>query len=203
MPKAETSRAKTKLKAPKSSIKHNTEIDDIFSTAKGKGKPSDKAASKDTPNSTSTSHTPLRESPTVSKTERKQKSKLILSAAGEPSLASGKPPTNDADGAGGSGNLHQRRHRSPEAPASAPDVVVDPSTNIEAKARKLNQKLKIGKDSDSQQLTEEDLRFVDSRGTGPRRRTEEGFLIYKEDELGITGKGGDTPLCPFDCDCCY
>ncbi|KAG8915778.1 hypothetical protein FRC00_014365 [Tulasnella sp. 408] len=132
---------------------------------------------------------PLRESATVSKKERKQKSKPLLSAR-EPSLASGKPPVNDAGGAGDSANLHQKRRRLQEAPASAPDVVVDPSTNIEAKARKLNQKLKIGKDSDTQQLTEEDLRFVDSRGTGPRRRTEEGFLIYKEDELGITGKGG-------------
>ncbi|KAH9944482.1 DUF1764-domain-containing protein [Epithele typhae] len=49
---------------------------------------------------------------------------------------------------------------------------------------------------------EEDDRFKDSRGTGPRRKTEEGFAIYKEDELGITAQGGDTPLCPFDCQCC-
>ena len=25
--------------------------------------------------------------------------------------------------------------------------------------------------------------------------------MYKEDELKM-GQGGDTPLCPFDCDCC-
>jgi hypothetical protein len=25
--------------------------------------------------------------------------------------------------------------------------------------------------------------------------------MYKEDELNI-GQGGDTGLCPFDCDCC-
>ncbi|KAG9032048.1 hypothetical protein FS837_002822 [Tulasnella sp. UAMH 9824] len=188
MPKAESSRVKTNLKAPKSSIKRTTEIDDIFSTAKGKGKPSDKAAGKDTSSATSTSHTPHGQSPTVSKRERKQKSKLLLLASGEPSPASGKPPADDAEGA--SGNLGQRRRQSPGAPASAPEVVVDPSTKIEAKARKLNQKLKIRKDTDTQQLTEEDLGFVDSRGTGPRRRTEEGFFIYKEDELGITGKGG-------------
>nr|GAT47862.1 predicted protein [Mycena chlorophos] len=46
-------------------------------------------------------------------------------------------------------------------------------------------------------------KFKDSRGTGPRRKTEEGFAIYKEDELGINDEGGDTPLCPFDCDCCF
>jgi len=51
------------------------------------------------------------------------------------------------------------------------------------------------------------------------RKTEEGWNVYKEDELGITAHGGgklnllllfslfyplgpDTPLCPFDCQCC-
>lgn len=37
----------------------------------------------------------------------------------------------------------------------------------------------------------------------PRKRTEEGYTVYGEDELGLNKKGGDTPLCPFDCDCCY
>uniref|UniRef100_A0A7S0RKZ3 DUF1764 domain-containing protein n=1 Tax=Chlamydomonas leiostraca TaxID=1034604 RepID=A0A7S0RKZ3_9CHLO len=37
-----------------------------------------------------------------------------------------------------------------------------------------------------------------------RKKTEEGYAIYTEDELGLTkAGGGDTPLCPFDCDCCY
>jgi len=50
----------------------------------------------------------------------------------------------------------------------------------------------------------EDLdRFKDSRGTGPRRKTEEGFSIFKEAELGINPEAGGTPLCPFDCDCCF
>lgn len=34
------------------------------------------------------------------------------------------------------------------------------------------------------------------------RKTEEGFLIFKEAELGINPEAGGTPLCPFDCDCC-
>ena len=54
---------------------------------------------------------------------------------------------------------------------------------------------------------EEEARFKDSRGNGPRtcepsstflytechstgRKTEEGFAIYKEDELGISNTGG-------------
>lgn len=42
------------------------------------------------------------------------------------------------------------------------------------------------------------------QGKSGRKKTEEGFVIYTEDELGLGKKGGgDTPLCPFDCDCCY
>lgn len=36
-----------------------------------------------------------------------------------------------------------------------------------------------------------------------RKRTEEGFAIYSEAELGLSKHGGDTPDCPFDCDCCF
>lgn len=56
--------------------------------------------------------------------------------------------------------------------------------------------------------------FADIRGTKKRKmpllelsllvvgkRTFEGLTLYQEDELRI-GQGGDTPLCPFDCDCC-
>ncbi|GIL42361.1 hypothetical protein Vafri_357 [Volvox africanus] len=44
--------------------------------------------------------------------------------------------------------------------------------------------------------------FGEATGKG-RKRTEEGFAIYTEDELGLGKKGGDTDLCPFDCDCCF
>ena len=30
-----------------------------------------------------------------------------------------------------------------------------------------------------------------------------GFNVYTEEQLGISTKGGDTPLCPFDCQCCF
>lgn len=61
--------------------------------------------------------------------------------------------------------------------------------------------------------TERDDDFADIRGTKKRihvmilatnssgKRTADGFTIYNEDELKM-GQGGDTPLCPFDCDCC-
>jgi hypothetical protein len=38
--------------------------------------------------------------------------------------------------------------------------------------------------------------------TTGRRYTEDGLPIYTEEELNI-GKGGGTPLCPFDCNCCF
>lgn len=38
---------------------------------------------------------------------------------------------------------------------------------------------------------------------GPRKRTEEGFRIFSEEELGLLKSGGETDNCPFDCDCCY
>jgi hypothetical protein len=36
-----------------------------------------------------------------------------------------------------------------------------------------------------------------------RKKTEEGFTIYTEDELGLGSKGGNTDKCPFDCECCF
>ncbi|XP_028768790.1 uncharacterized protein C6G9.01c-like [Neltuma alba] len=38
----------------------------------------------------------------------------------------------------------------------------------------------------------------------PRKTTEDGLAIYTEDELGIDkADAGNTPLCPFDCSCCF
>ncbi|KAG9222945.1 hypothetical protein CCMSSC00406_0000366 [Pleurotus cornucopiae] len=42
-----------------------------------------------------------------------------------------------------------------------------------------------------------------SAKTSSRKTTEEGWAIFKEDELGINPEAGDTPECPFDCKCCY
>lgn len=34
-----------------------------------------------------------------------------------------------------------------------------------------------------------------------RRKTDDGFNLYTEEELGL-GESGTTPDCPFDCQCC-
>ncbi|KAI0793399.1 hypothetical protein C8Q75DRAFT_750060 [Abortiporus biennis] len=86
-----------------------------------------------------------------------------------------------------------------------PETVIDPSTTLALSARKksTDTAATISTKKTSRDHRDDEARFKDSRGTGPRRKTEEGFSIYKEDELGITGQGGDTPLCPFDCQCCF
>ena len=54
--------------------------------------------------------------------------------------------------------------------------------------------------------SEDDDAFADSRGAiadSKRKRTEEGFRILTEEELGLDRPdAGETDLCPFDCDCC-
>ncbi|KAJ7597178.1 hypothetical protein C8J56DRAFT_919417 [Mycena floridula] len=79
---------------------------------------------------------------------------------------------------------------------AVPETFIDPSARISNTKRP---KVASAKSA----LEPDDKKFQDSRGSGPRRKTEEGWSIYKEDELGIGDTGGDTPLCPFDCECCF
>ncbi|KAI0651742.1 hypothetical protein C8Q79DRAFT_922410 [Trametes meyenii] len=80
-----------------------------------------------------------------------------------------------------------------------PKTVFDPSLGApdskEGKKRRLDQlPAAAPKAKRPKKAREEEERFKDSRGTGPRRKTEEGFSIYKEDELGITDQGGGQSL---------
>lgn len=87
-----------------------------------------------------------------------------------------------------------------------PETVVDPSlkSSSTSKRTKLDTPVSSQREKIYHETRKEDEdRFKDSRGSGPRRKTDDGFNIYKEDELGISNAGGDTPLCPFDCECCF
>ncbi|XP_059435374.1 uncharacterized protein C6G9.01c [Corylus avellana] len=45
--------------------------------------------------------------------------------------------------------------------------------------------------------------FVDPPSR-PKKRTKDGLALYTEEELGINkADAGSTPLCPFDCSCCF
>ncbi|CAK63756.1 unnamed protein product (macronuclear) [Paramecium tetraurelia] len=46
-------------------------------------------------------------------------------------------------------------------------------------------------------------RFQNSKQEQSKTKyTEEGYKVYSTDDLKI-GKGGNTNLCPFDCECCF
>ncbi|KAG1716557.1 hypothetical protein ID866_609 [Astraeus odoratus] len=80
---------------------------------------------------------------------------------------------------------------------SNPETIVDPSLDSNRPKR---QKTKghssagtLSKKNTSKEISKDDEeRFRDSRGTGPHRKTEEGYNIYKEDELRIGNEGGGT-----------
>jgi len=48
----------------------------------------------------------------------------------------------------------------------------------------------------------DDMGFTREGGPKQRKKTEEGWNIYTEEELRLGG-GGGTPLCPWDCQCCW
>ncbi|CAH7683533.1 hypothetical protein PPACK8108_LOCUS22242 [Phakopsora pachyrhizi] len=76
--------------------------------------------------------------------------------------------------------------------------ILDPSQRLITRSSKINQlqsKRKLNSEED-----EEELKFRDSRGN--RAKTDDGLYIYSIEELRI-GLGGETPECPFDCNCCF
>jgi Mg-chelatase subunit ChlI len=100
--------------------------------------------------------------------------------------------------------ISQSKPVEPKSPA--PEVVHDPSSQPRSSKRHSSHATKrTAPSSKKRKLVDkhDEDSFNDSRGTGPRRKTEEGFSIYKEAELGINVEAGGTPLCPFDCKCCF
>ncbi|OSD03540.1 DUF1764-domain-containing protein [Trametes coccinea BRFM310] len=159
-----------------------SEIDEIFAS---KGKPSSLAALNASASSSS--------QPPEKKSKKKKKEKRKRDDADTPAEGKEDEPAPP--------NTKPVKRKVPE-------TVFDPSASLpsakEAKTRKADKSAGAPpKAKKPKKDREEEERFKDSRGTGPRRTTEEGFAIYKEDELGITDQGGDTPLCPFDCQCCF
>ncbi|KAH8108284.1 DUF1764-domain-containing protein [Phellopilus nigrolimitatus] len=179
-----------------------SEIDDIFSgrvskvavASSGKGK------GKAVPNSTPTQSTKKSKKRKRREGEGEPGADAVIDKASSSSSSKvSKKKKNPKDGTIVDGDVAKKvkRPRVVETvrdPSAAPSV--PQKTPVSSSATKSKTKKGAGPDG-------ERVRFTDSRGTGPRRKTEEGFSVFKEDELGIGDEGGDTPLCPFDCDCCF
>ncbi|CAM8961270.1 unnamed protein product [Rhodiola kirilowii] len=66
--------------------------------------------------------------------------------------------------------------------------------NIDVKEKNVKRSNKLPADGDL---------FVDTDSSKPRKKSS-GVKIYTEEELGLNrSDAGGTPLCPFDCDCCF
>ncbi|KAF9532074.1 hypothetical protein CPB83DRAFT_56702 [Crepidotus variabilis] len=83
---------------------------------------------------------------------------------------------------------------SPSKKRRQPETVVDTSNNLSgpSKRQKIDdsKNSKPGKGEKSKQAQDDLTNFKDSRGSSDRKKTAEGWLVYKEDELGISQEGG-------------
>ena len=78
---------------------------------------------------------------------------------------------------------------------SEPEKTEKPNEDVTGNPKKMKKKKK-DKESNDNGFTEPPSR--------PRKRTNDGFTVYREDELGIDkADAGGTALCPFDCSCCF
>lgn len=165
-----------------------SEIEDIFA-AKGRLKA-----------------TPSLPTPTQGSTDKKK------SKRNDPMVFS-KPAVEDA---GSLTNSQSTKKSSTKRPA--PETIVDLSVSLPSASKKQKRDPSSSKMDDAkiQKLkkspkSQEDDGFTDSRGIGPRmysfssrvgdclhcnqgKRTEEGWAVYREDELGITNEGGGESL---------
>ncbi|CAD7696280.1 unnamed protein product [Ostreobium quekettii] len=81
---------------------------------------------------------------------------------------------------------------------------VKPQKEERSHGRKgLNSKRKTGEQQCAEVVGSKDDIFGKMSNSGGRKRTKEGYRVYGEDELRLGVEGGDTALCPFDCDCCF
>ncbi|KYQ93596.1 hypothetical protein DLAC_04969 [Tieghemostelium lacteum] len=80
-------------------------------------------------------------------------------------------------------------------------------TKIESKVaeRKAEKETKEKLEKSKKRKLELEDDFFDSRGLNIKdRKYVDGLPVFTEEELGLdtAGEGGDTELCPFDCQCC-
>ncbi|KIY63646.1 DUF1764-domain-containing protein [Cylindrobasidium torrendii FP15055 ss-10] len=131
------------------------------------------------------------------------KGKVPVPSTSAPSASSSKAPAKSKK----KSKKRAREEAEPGLPETAPKPAVVPETVVDTSSMVMPPQKRVKKDKKEKKVSkaapEEQADFGDSRGSSSRRQTDEGWTIYKEDELGMSTEGGDTPLCPFDCECCY
>ncbi|KDN53245.1 DUF1764-domain-containing protein [Tilletiaria anomala UBC 951] len=119
-----------------------------------------------------------------------------------------KAPEEIFDPSLGEGTSTKSKRPSAKAPKAYMDAITSSSSVPDSSTRGRNG-LKRGRPyvAPTSGMDDSNAAFADSRGIiadSKRKRTEEGFLVYTEEELGINRPdAGETDLCPFDCDCCF
>ncbi|KAJ9121062.1 hypothetical protein QFC24_005043 [Naganishia onofrii] len=159
------------------------DIDDIFA------KPSTAAASK-----VATDSKPEESSGDATKSgKKKKKSKSAASADAKPVEQT--PASITAPGTRSKRKMKEDPSSAKDEPVTEVAVFTDPSAaaSSSTKKQKITGSEKAVKSREQMVKDDEEERmFRDSRGDGPRRKTEEGFFIFKEAELNIRPESGGT-----------
>jgi membrane protein involved in colicin uptake len=152
----------------------------------------------------------------MAKEARRKKQRTTAAEQGHAATADVKRPptsskatTTDGESAGKRTNDKKRSNeiddlfstldttKGTKAPKAGSEVMADDNGKKRNKEAERKQPKKIEGSKD------------DIFGTGDvdgRKRTEEGYKIYTEDELGLgasSKNAGYTKDCPFDCNCCF
>ncbi|KAI8101746.1 hypothetical protein M9434_006813 [Picochlorum sp. BPE23] len=103
-------------------------------------------------------------------------------------------------------DLSGKRSNAPKTRDEIDDLFSDLKKSVKQKEKQ--EKEKDSKHSNVEQKTKNNIEgskddIFGNEAENERKRTDEGYAIYTEAELGFGKKGGDTDLCPFDCDCCF
>ncbi|KAL5994849.1 hypothetical protein ACLOJK_024906 [Asimina triloba] len=97
--------------------------------------------------------------------------------------------------------IFKKKRKKPEKTDSTPRGLKAEQENLEKnkKEKKTDEKPKKKKKKGSLKGD-----FQNDPIPRPRRKTQDGLTIYSAEELGVGNPdAGSTPLCPFDCSCCF
>lgn len=97
-----------------------------------------------------------------------------------------------------------KKRKKPDNEKAKKDAGDVEASKSDDKVDKTKKKKKKRKDIKKSGGDKENGDHISDQPSRRRKRTGDGLAIYTEEELGI-GKAdaGGTPLCPFDCECCF